>query len=297
MVCDNEGLSREARGKIDLSINPENCTIVYSKVEATRKQVLQCTFVESGRYYNECNYYYSAYTPAFARLLLFTKGTIRFINGEISVYLSLNRLYLIPAHHSFDIEYERDTELFFFHFTVEDTLGRDPFCNIDTYLELDDPLLFSWVIQAYTRERTWETGFWETVAFSAICEFVKTVPLTRVDQNELTNLRNLIQYINECANPKMSVAELAQMSGVSRYALTRAFKRACGLSPKQYIVMVLMQKARSLLLSTEMSIQEIATAIGYDDVCYFSRIFKSHVGGSPLGFRQAARDEARQLRS
>jgi transcriptional regulator GlxA family with amidase domain len=83
--------------------------------------------------------------------------------------------------------------------------------------------------------------------------------------------------------PAASLASQASMSLSHFFAL---FKRQVGTTPIDYLIHLRMERARDLLTTTDLSVKEIAAALGYDDPFYFSRVFKSVNGVAPTDFRQ-----------
>ncbi len=70
----------------------------------------------------------------------------------------------------------------------------------------------------------------------------------------------------------------------------RRFKVETGLSPNQYFIKIKMEKAKEMLIYTNLEIKEIAIKLGFDDPYYFSRIFKEKVNLSPVKFRDGRVD-------
>ena len=83
-----------------------------------------------------------------------------------------------------------------------------------------------------------------------------------------------------------SLQELANNYHVSAGCLAAHFRRAVGISPMQYVTQSRMQRARLLLLSSELSIAAIAGQCGYPDVSNFVRRFRLQFQQTPLQFRQ-----------
>ena len=75
--------------------------------------------------------------------------------------------------------------------------------------------------------------------------------------------------------------------GVSRFS--EIFRNETGRSPINYINHLRIDKARSLLTFSVMSISEIADYLGFSSIHYFSRMFKKHTGSSPAEFRHNIR--------
>lgn len=89
-----------------------------------------------------------------------------------------------------------------------------------------------------------------------------------------------------------SVPDLAQRLGVSARTLTRRFKMAAGLSISGYTQQRRLDEAQSLLRRTNLSVTEVAFAVGLNDPSHFTRVFRKQMGLTPTGYRAAVRDKA-----
>ncbi len=69
----------------------------------------------------------------------------------------------------------------------------------------------------------------------------------------------------------------------------RCFKRHFGSSPERYLAGLRVERAKELLLSSSLNVAEVAEALGFDDPCYFSRLFSRKAGVSPAKFRSESR--------
>ncbi|EPU1586409.1 helix-turn-helix domain-containing protein [Pseudomonas aeruginosa] len=77
--------------------------------------------------------------------------------------------------------------------------------------------------------------------------------------------------------------------GIRRLAertLKRRFQQATRLSPNLYVQKVRIDKAKKLLLASSMSVKAIAYEVGYENVSFFVRLFKTHVGQTPAAWRK-----------
>lgn len=82
---------------------------------------------------------------------------------------------------------------------------------------------------------------------------------------------------------------LADQLKLSKRQLTRRFKLVSGKTMGQYQQNLRCLEARDLLKNTNMTITDIASAIGYSDVSHFGRIFNKHSGQSPSAYRNKVR--------
>lgn len=88
-------------------------------------------------------------------------------------------------------------------------------------------------------------------------------------------------------NRNERIERYAKLCDLSESSFYFFFKRWCGLSPIDYRNELRLNAARSLLLHSTLSIQEIAAHVGFDDPYYFSRLFKKKCGVSPREFRRS----------
>jgi AraC-like DNA-binding protein len=83
-----------------------------------------------------------------------------------------------------------------------------------------------------------------------------------------------------------TLADLAQMAGLSVSHFCAVFRRKTGFAPMDYFLRAKIQRACQLLDTTELRIEAVAAAIGAEDPYYFSRFFKKVIGLSPRAYRK-----------
>ena len=84
------------------------------------------------------------------------------------------------------------------------------------------------------------------------------------------------EYMND-----LTVAQIADSLSINRSYLFSIFKKKVGLSPRQYLIRVRMERAAELMTIYEKTVTLSAQAVGYSDIYNFSKIFKQHYGCSP----------------
>ncbi len=92
-------------------------------------------------------------------------------------------------------------------------------------------------------------------------------------------------------NPSLSLTFLAEEMGLSNGYLSGLFKKLFQVSFKEYVLEARLDKARLMLLSSDMKNYEISDAIGFSDPNYFSLVFKKKYGMSPNKYRSKAGDQ------
>jgi AraC-like DNA-binding protein len=96
-------------------------------------------------------------------------------------------------------------------------------------------------------------------------------------------LKDLLRSQLSC---KVSLERLATQSGLSIRHLTRAFKQSTGFTPHRYLLGLRLEKARELLLSPTLRLQDIAMTCGFNDQSHFTRAFSAAEKLSPGAWRR-----------
>lgn len=99
-------------------------------------------------------------------------------------------------------------------------------------------------------------------------------------------VRRLNKYMQERLDEPISLQNLADLLGLSRFHVCTAFRQATGFTPHQWLVRLRMDRARRLLSETRLSITDIALAVGYQTPSSFTQAFRAAVGMTPREFRR-----------
>lgn len=86
----------------------------------------------------------------------------------------------------------------------------------------------------------------------------------------------------------VSIGQLAKSLGYHRTHLSKLFKKYIGMSPMQFLMKVRMDQAKSLL-RTGLTIEQVASSVGFADPLYFSKQFRKTFGESPSEYRKRKR--------
>lgn len=90
-------------------------------------------------------------------------------------------------------------------------------------------------------------------------------------------------------NSSLTLNELAQQFGISQRSFTRRFKAATGISATKYWHQLKVEATKELLASSNLSIQEIAFQVGYQDQGHLTRLFKQALNLTPKDYRAMVR--------
>lgn len=102
------------------------------------------------------------------------------------------------------------------------------------------------------------------------------------------------EYILEHYPRPLSLTEVAQHVGVSPGYLSAQFSKWCAQSFVEYVTDLRLKKAKELLTRTSLPVQTIVEMVGYNDPCYFARVFRKATGQSPGSYRKTLWETARR---
>lgn len=126
-----------------------------------------------------------------------------------------------------------------------------------------------------------------SILYEILVEFFtllqKVNEIETIERNNIVN--NIKHYIDNHYNETLTLEDLSELVHVTPQYLCKMFKRQLNLRPFQYIAMKRIQQAKILLNDSNMSINEIAYYVGYNDCSYFCAIFKKSEMISPSEFR------------
>lgn len=106
-----------------------------------------------------------------------------------------------------------------------------------------------------------------------------------LDYSNKTYVEHALQFISVNYD-KITINDIAKYVGINRSYLSTIFKEELNISPQEFLIDFRLKKAADLLGQTNLSIQEIATEIGYQNSCSFSKTFKRIYGENPTDYRR-----------
>lgn len=98
-----------------------------------------------------------------------------------------------------------------------------------------------------------------------------------------------LTYIDANIAAPLPVDRLAGVAEMSRGHFVRSFSAALGMAPSDHVLERRLERVERLLLATEMTVSEIATATGFADGNYLAKVLRRRKGSAPLEFRAAGR--------
>jgi AraC-like DNA-binding protein len=107
------------------------------------------------------------------------------------------------------------------------------------------------------------------------------------DERFILQLNKIIS--DHLGDPELDQVMLCREMGMSRALLYNKMKAITGAGAKEYITRIRIEKAKSLIESTDLSIADISEMTGFSSQSYFSTAFKNYTGKTPTKYKQDIR--------
>ncbi|WP_264213429.1 helix-turn-helix transcriptional regulator [Leisingera thetidis] len=167
------------------------------------------------------------------------------------------------------------------------------------FASLQDQAALTALFEAISREQNAQAPLWRR-SVQAHCELA-AIALHRQSETPVrtgrpTAARRLCQAyclrIAELHSPQSSMADHAAALKVTPTHLTRVCKAETGKTAASLLTERQLHAARTLLISSELPIRDIAAQLGFGSAAYFTRFISQHTGLTPSGLRKMARSRS-----
>lgn len=150
-----------------------------------------------------------------------------------------------------------------------------------------EQLIFSILEENLTRA----PGF-ENIIKNSLCNLLIRLKRNLIAENEFSHetavperLRAALDYINEHCGEKITLKKASEICSYSEVYFSRLLKTYFGCGFSEYLMKRRINKAMTLLIETNISIQEISIISGFNNKTHFYRTFKKYIGVKPSFIR------------
>jgi AraC family transcriptional regulator len=99
-------------------------------------------------------------------------------------------------------------------------------------------------------------------------------------------LRRVLDFMDHSMPRQVGLVELAAAAGLSPTHFSHQFRASVGMSPYKYLRTLRIQRSQSLLKNRDLSVLDVATAVGFDNQQHFATVFRRVVGVTPSSYRR-----------
>lgn len=245
-------------------------------------QILPCTKTASHRYVTQ--------PRPVERFVYITKGKGIFFVSDAQLTAGERDMVYLPGETAYHSEWPVDSEFMVIDLLLQDgedqpiRFGAEPcilFCDTHgVYRGLLEEL-------AAKSDATGPFDWLErlSLSFRFLCQIARDTNRSELgEQNR--KIKAGLTYLQNNFTEDFSVEQLAEMCCLSVGSFRRNFTECVGMSPVEYRNKLRIQKAVTLLKTGEMTVGEVAQAVGIPDLKYFSKLFKRYTGVSPSAVKK-----------
>lgn len=129
-----------------------------------------------------------------------------------------------------------------------------------------------------------------------IARLLETLDQGRVQafQPEYYRLKAAFDFMQSHFRENLSLEKIAGQVGLAPNYFHRRFRKLFGTTPFNFMLAQRLNQARRLLVSTDLNIKEVASAVGYDDPPYFTRVFTRQMQMAPSTYRASHRWDSKK---
>jgi len=117
-------------------------------------------------------------------------------------------------------------------------------------------------------------------------EMMELIDYSKVELSHTQHILAVRNYINDHLKDDITLASLAERFHFSAQYLAKRFKEEYNTTIIHYLTQLRMEKASSLLIHTDLSIQDVATESGFEELNYFGKVFRKYYNLSPTSYRK-----------
>lgn len=107
------------------------------------------------------------------------------------------------------------------------------------------------------------------------------------DRQIQIRVQKMLRYIQEHFSENISLGQIAASAGISRSEAGRCFKKYYAQPPMSYVTLYRLKYAQELLAKSSLTVNEVAYQCGFRDSSYFVKVFRRHLGKTPLEYRRS----------
>lgn len=260
-------------------------SMLETRIDEVKFEILEHGLLKTGQEWD-----YKGVVSPFNRLYFVLNGEGIIRNDRQEQKLQKGHVYLIPAGTCFDYKTVGYLEKLYIHFQIQIIPGMDLFSQCTEAMEME----------GYQREtirilnNLKQAKLSSAVETKALLFLIISCFLRKMEDHYGINMdyrgfdrqKEIICYVEQNLTADLKVSQIAAATRRSYYSLSRNFKNDTGIGLKEYMEIVLMNRARRLLATTDMRIVEIAEHLGFEDACYFSKFFWRYEKCSPKEYRK-----------
>ena len=247
---------------------------------------------------------YETHDHSAVEVCLTLEGAVDYIVGDISYHVCKGEVLIIPPDTSHALNMGENSSRYLYLFEPETILGMRDIKSMSQQFNRTFYLHDGTEAHTRIREMLLKTQgiyekkdmMWNTACYGYVLQMyallgqsylVGTRPRPRETVHSVDSevISAAMGFINSHYQDELTLDDVAEFAGFSRYYFSRSFKKQTGYSFKDYLCQKRVQVAMDLLIRTNQSMRDVAIESGFGSVATFNRVFREKKGCTPTQYR------------
>ena len=251
-------------------------------------------------YMSTCGYYYTNYDYRIERedyhnymLFYICDGRLSLRSGSQTMVASAGQVGFLNCHEPHEYHTIGNTEFVWLHLDGSNTADfyqqavqmHGGFVFDTPYAEQIKNGIYE-IVFAFRNEQTLSEVRLSQKLYTLLTAMVDTASQEAWQTEENDTVSKAMHFIQEQYMNPISLLDVATHVNMSQFHFFRLFRKDCGYSPHEYLILTRLNRAKHLLKTTGLPVKVIAQKVGYQNVSSFTNAFTDRVGISPTLFRK-----------
>ena len=251
-------------------------------------------------YMSTCGYYYTNYDYRIERedyhnymLFYICDGRLSLRSGSQTMVASAGQVGFLNCHEPHEYHTIGNTEFVWLHLDGSNTADfyeqavqmHGGFVFDTPYAEQIKNGIYE-IVFAFRNDQTLSEVRLSQKLYTLLVATVDTASQEAGQTEENDTVSKAMHFIQEQYMNPISLLDVATHVNMSQFHFSRLFKKDCGYSPHEYLILTRLNRAKHLLKTTGLPVKVIAQKVGYQNVSSFTNAFTDRVGISPTLFRK-----------
>ena len=251
-------------------------------------------------YMSTCGYYYTNYDYRIERedyhnymLFYICDGRLSLRSGSQTMVASAGQVGFLNCHEPHEYHTIGNTEFVWLHLDGSNTADfyqqavqmHGGFVFDTPYAEQIKNGIYE-IVFAFRNEQTLSEVRLSQKLYTLLTAMVDTASQEAGQTEENDTVSKAMHFIQEQYMNPISLLDVATHVNMSQFHFSRLFKKDCGYSPHEYLILTRLNRAKHLLKTTGLPVKVIAQKVGYQNVSSFTNAFTDRVGISLTLFRK-----------
>lgn len=141
------------------------------------------------------------------------------------------------------------------------------------------------ILQLTLKEKYNPSNYSDTVIKNCLCiilsNIFRTAELVTIEKRNINALQSVLIYCGEHYTEDITLEKIAENTHMSKYYISHLFSKEIGMSFPEYISTMRIRDAEAMLKNSDLSITEVAFAVGFNSLRSFNRHFYAQTGKTP----------------